>query len=144
VAEQPQVFRSGVGGNGGQALVAGEVRGADQGAQRVGDLAGPDRAWVGLGGVFEVPEQVSCAQLVDDAGELVVVLVPVMDHHTGQVGEHERLEGGQRPVAQEITGQQVRAGRQQVLLARLRARADPDGSLIGADHLCWSRIGLPV
>ena len=57
-----------------------------------------------------------------------------MDHHAGQVGEHERLEGGQRPVAQEVIGQQVRAGDQQVALARLRPRAGADGSLIGADH----------
>ena len=106
----------------------------DQGTQRVSDLAGPDRRGVGLGGVFEVSEQVSCAKLVDDAGEFVVVLVPVVDHHAGQVGEHERLEGGQRPVAQEVIGQQVRAGDQQVLLAGLRPRADADGSLIGADH----------
>ena len=93
--EQPQVRGFGVVRDGGQALVAGEVRGVDQGAQRVSDLAGPDRGGVGLGGIFQVPEQVSCAQLVGDAGELVVVLVPVMDHHAGQVGEHERLEGGQ-------------------------------------------------
>ena len=71
VAEQPQVFGCGAAGNGGQALVAGEVRGVDQGTQRVSDLAGPDRRGVGLGGVFEVSEQVSCAQLVDDAGEFV-------------------------------------------------------------------------
>jgi hypothetical protein len=59
VAEQPQVFRLGVGGNGGKALVAGEARGVDQGAQRAGDLAGPDGRGVGLGGVLEVSEQVS-------------------------------------------------------------------------------------
>ncbi len=40
VPEQPQVFCFGVGGDGGKALVAGEVRGVDQGAQRAGDLAG--------------------------------------------------------------------------------------------------------
>ena len=61
VAEQPQVFGLGVVRDGGQALVAGEVRGVDQGAQRPGDLAGPDGRGVGLGGVLEVSEQVSCA-----------------------------------------------------------------------------------
>ena len=46
-------------GNGGQALLAGQVRGVDQGAQGAGDLAGPDGPQVGLGGVLKVPEQVS-------------------------------------------------------------------------------------
>lgn len=65
----------------------GPIRGVDQGAQAVGDLAGPDRAGVGPGGAFDVSEQVSCAQLVGDAGELVVVLVQVVhDDGAGQVG----------------------------------------------------------
>ncbi len=70
VPEQLQVLRGGGGGDGGQALVAGEVRGVDEGAQGIGGLAGPDRAGVGLGGVFEVPEQVRTAKLVGDAGNL--------------------------------------------------------------------------
>jgi hypothetical protein len=41
----------------------------DQGAQGAGDRAGPDGAGVGLGGVFQVPEQVRCAKLVDDPVE---------------------------------------------------------------------------
>jgi len=43
----------------------------DEGTQGVSDLARPDRGGVGLGGIFDVPEQVSCAQLAGDAGELV-------------------------------------------------------------------------
>ena len=41
-----------------------------------------------------------CAKLVGGAGELAVVLVPVMDD-PGQVGEHERLGAGQRPVTED-------------------------------------------
>jgi hypothetical protein len=52
----------------------------DQGTRGVSDLAGPDRGGIGLGGVFDVPERVSCAKLVGDAGEFVIVLVPVVDH----------------------------------------------------------------
>ena len=58
VAEQPQVFCDGVVGDGGQALVAGQVRLVDEGAQLTGGLDGPNRVRVGLGGVFEIPEQV--------------------------------------------------------------------------------------
>ena len=61
MAEQPQVSGGGVVRDGGQALVAGEVRGVDQGAQGVSDLAGPDRAGVGFGGVCKITEQVSCS-----------------------------------------------------------------------------------
>jgi hypothetical protein len=39
-------------------LVAGHVGGVDEGAQLAGDLAGPDRVRVDLGGVLEVAEQV--------------------------------------------------------------------------------------
>jgi hypothetical protein len=41
-----------------QAVTAGLVGGVDEAAQGADDLAGPDRARVGLGGVFQVPEQV--------------------------------------------------------------------------------------
>jgi hypothetical protein len=71
------------------------------------------------------------AELVDQAGELVVILIPVMDDDgAAEVRQHERGEGLQRPVAEEIIGEQVRAGDQQVLLAGLRAGADPDRGLI--------------
>jgi len=79
------------------------------------------------------------ARRVSNAGELAVVLVPVVDHDAGQVGEHECLEGGQGPVAQEVIGEQVRAGDQQVALAGLRSGTDPDRGLIGADHRRSSR-----
>jgi hypothetical protein len=74
--------------------------------------------------------------VVDQAGERVVVLVPVV-HHDGavQVGEHERGEGGHAAVAEEVTGQQPGAGDQQVALAGLRPRADPDRGLVRADHV---------
>jgi hypothetical protein len=79
---------------------------------------------------------VLAAQLVEDAGEGVIVLVAVVDdHHAGQVGEHERGEGLQAAVAEEVVGQQPGAGDQQVVLAGLRARADPDRGLVGADHV---------
>src|SRR5271165_6667098 len=83
----------------------------DEAAQRVCDLAGPDRLRVALGGVLKIPEQVLAAQLVADAGERIVVLVPVVhDDRAVQVGIDEALEGGQVPVAQEVAGQQARAG----------------------------------
>ena len=46
------------GGDAAKALVAGGVRGVDEGAQRAGGLPGPDGVRVGLGGVLQVPEQV--------------------------------------------------------------------------------------
>src|SRR5260221_3313193 len=72
---------------------------------------------------------------MNDDGELVVVVVPVVDNDAGQIGEHEDLEGVHGPVAEEITGEQPRAGDQQVALAGLRPGADPDGSLVRADHV---------
>jgi len=97
-----------------------------------GGLAGPDRARVGLGGVFKITQQLA-AQLVADAVEGVVVLVPVMDHHGAVQGVvDEAPERGQAPVAQEVAGEQAGAGHQQVLLAGLRPRPDPDGGLVGA------------
>ena len=76
----------------------------------------------------------SCAELVADAFEVVVVDVPVV-HHDGavQVAVDEVLERGQVPVAEEVTGQQVRAGDLQVLLLRLRARPSADRGLVAAD-----------
>jgi len=92
-------------------LVAGGIGGVDEGAQGAGDLAWPDRAGIGLGGVFDVPQQVSCAQLMGQAGNLVVVLVPVAgDDSTGQVGEHEAAGGSHGPVTQEVIGEQVGPG----------------------------------
>src|ERR1019366_6648588 len=44
--------------DGGQALGAGGVRGVDQALQRLGDLDGPVRVRVGLGGVLAVADQV--------------------------------------------------------------------------------------
>ena len=64
VAEQQQVSGDRVVGDGGQSLAAGGVRGVDEGAQLVGDLAGPDRVRVRLGGVLKVAQQVLGAQLV--------------------------------------------------------------------------------
>ena len=46
--------------DGGQALVTGQVRLVDEAAQPAGDLAGPDRVRVGLGGVLDVAEQMGC------------------------------------------------------------------------------------
>ena len=45
-------------GDGGQALSAGLVRGVDQAGDGGGDLGWPGGAWVGLGGVFQVAQQV--------------------------------------------------------------------------------------
>lgn len=45
---------SGLGGDGGQALIPGLVGGVDQPAQRIGDLARPDRVLVALGGVGKI------------------------------------------------------------------------------------------
>ena len=58
VAEQRRCSAVVSSGDGGQALVAGEVGLVDEAAQLVGDLAGPDRVRVGLGGVFKVAQQV--------------------------------------------------------------------------------------
>jgi hypothetical protein len=48
----------GIGGVRGQSLAAGGVRGVDQALQRLGDLEGPVRAGVLLGGVGQVAQQV--------------------------------------------------------------------------------------
>ena len=52
------MLRGHLGGDGGQALAAGQVGGVDEAAQGVGDLAGPDRVRVGLGGVLKITQQV--------------------------------------------------------------------------------------
>jgi len=119
-----------------QALGAGGIGGVDEPLQGLGDLDRPVRVRVGLGGVGQVAQEVTGAELVDQAGEGVVVLVPVVHHHgPGQVRQHERGERLQGPVAEEVIGEQVRAGDQQVALAGLRAGADPDRGLAGADHV---------
>ena len=124
-------------GHGGQVLVAGGVRGVDEAAQRVGDLDGPVRAGVGLGGVGEVAKEMGCAELVDQPGEGVVVLIPVMDDDGAvEVGQHERGERRQVAVAEQVIGVQAGARDQQVPLAGLRAGPDPDRGFIGADHVC--------
>ena len=100
----------------------------------LGDLAGPDRVRVGLGGVFKIPEQVLAAQLVADPGEGVVVDVPVVhDDGAVQVAVDEVLERGQVPAAEEVIGEQAGARDLQVFLAGLRPGAGPDGGLVAAD-----------
>ncbi len=84
VPEHAQVPGGRVCRHGGQAGVAGSVRLVDEGAQLAGDLAGADRVRVGLGGVFDVPEDAGGAELVADAVEVVVAGVPVM-HDDGAV-----------------------------------------------------------
>src|SRR5208283_312362 len=124
VAEQFQVPGGQLVRDGGQALAAGHVSGVDEGPQLTGDLGWPDRLRVGLRSVLDVPEQVGCAQLVADAAEVVVVLVPVVDDDGAvQVAVDEALERGQGPLAEEVIGEQAGAGDLQVLLVRLGARA---------------------
>ena len=53
-----RVLRGHLPGNRTHAAVAGHVGGVDEAAQRVCDLAGPDRLRVALGGVLKIPEQV--------------------------------------------------------------------------------------
>ncbi len=137
--EQPEVFGGAVCGHGVQALVAGQVRLVDEGAQGVCGLAGPDRIRVGLGGVFEIPEYVGCAELVLHAVELVVVLVPVVhDDRAVQVAVDEGLEGGQVPVAEEVIGEQVRARDVQVFLLRLGP--GPDRSGVSSPQMTRARM----
>ncbi len=94
------------------------------------------RVRVGLGGVGQVTEQVLGAELVDQAGEGVVVLVAIVDdHHAVQVRQHEGGERLQAAVAEEVIGQQPGAGDQQVTLAGLRPGPHPDRGLISAHHV---------
>jgi hypothetical protein len=74
------------------------------------------------------------AELVADPGEVVIVLVPVVDDDGAvQVAVDEVLERGQVPIAEEVIGEQVGAGDLQVPLLRLRAGSGPDGGLVAAD-----------
>jgi hypothetical protein len=99
----------------------------DEGTQGVRGLARPDSIRVGLGGVFEIPEYVGCAELVLHAVELVVALLPVVhDDRAVQVAADEGPEGGQVPVAEEVIGQQAGARDVQVVLLRLRAGPGSD------------------
>ena len=83
------------------------------------------------------------AKLMDQGAELgaVVVLVAVVhDHRAGQILDHERFEGGQRPVAEQVVGVALGAGHQQVALGLLLAhrrlvRADPQRGLIAAHRI---------
>ncbi len=128
VTEQLEVFGGAVGGDGVQALVAGQVRLVDEGAQGVRGLAGPDRIRVGLGGVLEIPEDVGGAELVLYAAGLVVVLVPVVhDDRAVQVAVDEGLEGRQVPVAGEVIGEHAGARDVQVFLLRPGAGAGRSG-----------------
>ena len=96
----------------------GQVGGVDEAAQRVGDLAGTEGVRVGVVSIFQVPEQMLHAQREADAGEGVVVAVPVVhDHGAAQVAVDKLAEGGQVPVVEDGIGEQVRAGDLQVVLA---------------------------
>ena len=75
--KQAQVPGDDVIGDDGQALAACEVGGVDEGAQFADDLPGPDRVRVGLGGVLQVTQQVSCAELVAEPVEGVGRVGPV-------------------------------------------------------------------
>jgi hypothetical protein len=122
--------------DGGKALSAGGVRGVDEFLEGLADLDGPVRIRVGLGGAGQVAQDVLGAELVDQAGDGVVVLVPVVDDDgPAHVGEDERFERLHRPVAEEVIGEQVRTGDQEVLLADLRARADPASTAVTADQV---------
>jgi hypothetical protein len=105
---------------------AGGVRGVDQALHRLGGLDGPVRVRVLLRGGSQVAQEMLGARLADQAGNGVVVLVPVMHHHRpAHVRKHERGAGLHAPVAGEVIGEQVRAGDQQVALASLRPAASP-------------------
>jgi hypothetical protein len=58
VLERLDERRGDIGGDGGQVLVAGVIRGVDQPLQCLADLDGPMRAGVGLGGVLKITYQV--------------------------------------------------------------------------------------
>ena len=133
VAEQLQVLRGHLGGNGSipwpRAMLAAWMRARRASAVWPGQIA----STVQLGGVFKIAEQVLAAQLVADPVEGVVVLVPVVhDDGAVQVAVDEVLEGGQVPVAEEVIGEQARARDLQVLLAGLRPGANTTG-IVAAD-----------
>ena len=79
------------GRDGGQVLVRGRGRRRGSGRRRGGDLGRPGGTGVALGGVFEVAQQVSAAQLVDQRAErgVVIDVVAVVDDYPGQVRQHE-------------------------------------------------------
>jgi hypothetical protein len=85
---------------------------------------------VALGGISEISQDVRGAQLVNQVAEhrRVVVLVPVVHDHAGQVGQAEVFEGGQAPIAEVVPGVDLGTGHQQVLLDL--PRADPDRGLV--------------
>jgi hypothetical protein len=82
--------------------LAGEVRLADQFPQRAGDLPGPDRTRVDLGGGVKISQEMRGTQLVDQPGERgrVVVLVAVVH----LIGERytQRLKAGAAELARAI------------------------------------------
>ena len=55
--------------------LAGEVGFVDQAAQRVGDLRGPGRVGIDLGGIIKITTQVSAAQLVGQRAQFGGVVV---------------------------------------------------------------------
>ena len=130
----------------GRPCFAGEVGLVDQLAQRVGDLGGPHRVGVDLRGVGKIAQQVSTAKLVDQRAELggVVVLVAVVhDHRAGQVGDHERGEGVQGPVAEQVVGVELGAGDQQVALGLLLPAGGclgPTRSGVSSQHTACARV----
>src|ERR1039457_7625505 len=65
--------------DGGKALSAGGVRGVDAFLEGLADLDGPVRIRVGLGGAGQVAQDVLGAELAAQAGDGLVVLVPVVD-----------------------------------------------------------------
>lgn len=74
----------------------------------------------------------------------VIVLVPVVDdHRVDQVGDKERREGVQVPVAQQVVRVQLGGGHQQVLLGLLAARlgvADPTLSGVSSQHTAYAPV----
>jgi hypothetical protein len=94
VAEVVDQFLPGLGVDLGAALGAGEIGLVDEGADRGLDLLGPVRAGIGPGAVLKIAKQVPTAELMLMLAELrrVIVLVPVVDKDTGQVGDDESLK----------------------------------------------------
>ena len=125
-----------VGGDGGQALLAGGVPGMDQAAQRPLRLHGPDRARVGLGAVLVVAQEVSQARLVP--GDVLppgmeVVLVAVGDHDPGEAREDPGVRHGvQAAGAQPERG--VLLGERAVDVLLLPGRPGPQRGLVEPGH----------
>ena len=134
-------------GDGGQAGVAGDVRLVDEGAQFAGDLGLRVRVRAGLGGVLDVAQQMRCAQLVDDAVEVVIVDVPVVhDDGAVQVAVDEVPERGQVPAAEEVIGEQaVQATCRYIFLLSVRsARTGVSSPQITRAATISDRITLPA